>query len=480
MNTIQRIIKNTLSLLIGDITANFFGFIAIVYLVRILGPEDFGKISFAMAIVAYFTLITNLGLLLLGTQEIARRKEKIEDYIGSILTLRLSLAILSFCLLLLLTFFLNKPTEIKYLLILYGLALIPYALILEWVFQGMEKMEYIGASRIVASVMPLVLILWFIKGSAQLLLIPCFQVIGNLLAAGLLTYIFVKGFGRLKFRFGWIYWQGLLKQALPIGFAIIMTQIYQGIDIVMLGFMKSNEEVGYYNAAYKIVMVFILLIGAYSNAIYPVISNYYKTSLDSLKKLLGLTDKIMISLALPLAVGGTIIAEPLVHLLYGSGYDNGIIALQILFWVFVIMSMNVARGWGLLGCDRQKQYSMGTAAAVAGNIVLNFMLIPPLGLLGAAIARLLAEGIAFTLYHLEFSRLVKVAFIAHTIKPLFASLVMGSFVYWGLNNLNLNMFVLVLGGLFIYVTLLYLIKGITKEEANLIRNMILAGNLGAG
>ncbi len=108
MNTAQRIVKNTFSLLFSSIFAQFISFFVVVYLARILGPGDFGKISFAITITIYFTLIINLGLPLLGTREIARDREKINDYLNNILTMRLCLAALSFGLLLLMTFFLNK------------------------------------------------------------------------------------------------------------------------------------------------------------------------------------------------------------------------------------------------------------------------------------------------------------------------------------------------------------------------------------
>lgn len=472
MNTAQRILKNFLSLLSAGIVTSLLSFVAIIYLARVLGPGDFGKINFAIAIVVYLTLIANLGLPLLGTREIARKREKIRDYLGSIVTLRLCLALFGFGLLLLMAFLLNKPLEIKYLIILYGLGIIPSALTPDWAFQGVEKMEYIGIGHILASGIYLGLVLWFVKSSKQLLLVPCFQVVGNLLAAGLLLSILVKNFGKPKFRFNLIFWRSLIRQSIPIGFTLIMIRIYYGVDTIMLGFMKSDKDVGYYNAAYKIIMLLFLVIGAYCSAIYPVISNYYKTSLNSLKQLLEITTKLMISALLPLAIGGTIIAKSIMRLLYGAGYDNGIVALQILLWVLAIMSINVAQAWGLLGCDRQKQFLMGAVAITLSNIILNFMLIPPFGLIGAAIATVSAEGIACVIYRIQFQKIIKIPFAKPVLKSLFASSIMGLFLYWGLNNLNLNVFVLIFGGMFIYTMFFYLTKGITKEEVDMIKSVI--------
>jgi len=476
MNRAQKIIKNSISLFTGDIVSNLLGFVSIIYLVRILGPENFGKISFCMAFVAYFALIVNFGLPLLGTQEISRNNEKIRYYLNNILSLRLLLASLSFALLFLTAIFLNKPYEIKYLLILYGLGLFPFALLLEWLFQGIEKMEYIGVGRILSALTYLALVFWFIKGPSQLFLVACFQVATSFLAALFLIYIYLKNHGYPGFGFELAACKGLIKQAFPVFVAIGLTQVYQGTDIVLLGFMRGNTEVGYYNAAYKIILVFMLSVGAYSSAIYPVIASYFKVSLSSLRQLLELTNKLMVSLSLPLAVGGTIIAKPLMRLFYGTEYDNGVIALQIFFWVLVIMSLNVARGWGLLGCDKQKQYSLGTLAAVVVNISLNFILIPRIGLAGAALARLLSEVTACLFYHVELAKIVKISLFGHIFKPLLASLLTGSFVYWGLNNAGFNITALISSAAVIYTIIFYLIKGITLQEFRLIRNMVLAHN----
>jgi len=472
LNTAQRIVKNMMSLLISGAIAQSFTFVSIIYLARILGPADFGKINFAIAIVVYFTLIGNMGLPLLGTREIAREKDKIKEYLGGILALRLSLAVLGFSLLLLMTFFLNKPPEIKYLIILYGLGLIPSALLLDWAFQGVEKMEYIGLGRILAAVIYVGLVLGFVKGHQQLLLIPCFHVAANLSVAGLLISMFVRHFGKPKFGFNLVFWRGLLRQALPIGFSLIMIQIFYNIDTVMLGFMRSDEEVGYYNAAYKIIMLLILASGAYHDAIFPVISNYYTTSMDSLKSLLLQTARLMVTLALPLAVGGTVLARPIMNLIYGAKYEAGIIAFQILVWTFAINCIDTIYSRGLLASNRQNKYALVLTVVAASNVLLNFVLIPLLGLLGAAIATVLAQIIALLMFYIEFSEILQVSFKGYVLKPAVASAIMALFIIGGQRGLNLNVFELILGGAVVYFLSLGSIGGIKLGDIQLVSGYI--------
>jgi len=133
VNTVQRIAKNFLSLSSGEIISRIFSFIAIVYLARILGVENFGKIGFAQAILVYFMIITELGLTTLGTREIARAKNKIDGYAGNIAAFRLVLAVAAFCLLCLFTSIINIPGETRYLMMFYGLSLYSSSLHWDWV-----------------------------------------------------------------------------------------------------------------------------------------------------------------------------------------------------------------------------------------------------------------------------------------------------------------------------------------------------------
>jgi len=469
MNTTQRIVKNTTSLFFSGVFTRLLNSIIVVYLARVMGPGDFGKINFAVAIVAYFTMFANLGMPLLGAREIARDRENINYYLSNILTLRLCISILSFALLLLITFLLNKPFEIKYLIILYGLGLIPSALLLDWAFQGVEKMEYVGGGNILTAIIYVVLVLLFVKSPEELLLIPCFQVTGYIIAAGLIFSIFLRGFGRPQFKFDFISWRNILRQALPIGISIIMIQIIYNIDTVMLGFMRSNEEIGYYNAAYKIILLIILVGSTYFDAIYPVISNYYKTSLDSLKRLQDYTAKLMVTMAFPFALGGTILAKPIMNLLYGPKYNEGIIAFQILIWAAALIYVNMIYARGMWACNKQNEYVKIVITQAIVNIGLNFFLIPPLGTEGAAISTVCAEFLGFFFYYREFNKVVSIPIHNYIIRPLLASIVMALFLKLGV---NMNIFLLIFGGMFIYTISLYLMKGITREDLMLVQSIV--------
>lgn len=470
MNTARRIVRNFLSLSLAQLISRFIFFLAIIYLARILGPEDFGKINFAQAVVLYFMLVANLGLTTLGTREVARNKNRTGDYLHNIVTLRLTLALFSFCLLVVFAFLVHKLAEIRYLIIVYGLSLFPSALLIEWVFRGEERMEFIGISRIVDKLSYGVLIYILIKDPEKLWLIPWLWLIAATVASGFLIYVFIRQFGKIRLNFNFSFWKSMLGVALPMGLAWMMIQIYNNFDTIMLKFIKGNEVVGWYNAAYKIIWFIFMLGGLYIVTIFPVISKFYKESSEKLRILLSLSAKLMITIGLPLGIGGAILGKPIIHFFYGIEYDNGVIAFQILIWYVFISFICMVYANSLLACNREKKYAIGVSLAAATNLILNIFLIPPFGLIGAAISTVAAEGALFIYAYREFQKVERVEFKRYLLKPLLGASLMGVFLYL---NLNWNIFLLIFLGVIIYTAVLFLLRSISKEELALIKESFL-------
>ena len=198
MSTTRRILKNFLSLSFAQIITKALGLIVVAYLARVLGTEGFGKIGFAQAILAYFILLVNLGLNTFGTREVAWNREEINRYVNNILTIRLIASIGAFALLAVFVYFIPKPAETKKLILLYGLTIFTFAFTINWLFQGIERMEFIALSQIAGTLINVGLIFFIIKSPQQLLKVPLIQVIAAVVAIGILFFILVKDFSVFK------------------------------------------------------------------------------------------------------------------------------------------------------------------------------------------------------------------------------------------------------------------------------------------
>jgi len=470
MGTVRRVAGNVLLLSFAQIAALAILFLVNIHLARTLGVAGFGRINFAWAVALYFTLVTNLGLTILGTREVARNKDEIDRYVGNILSLRIVLTILSFFLLLAFVALINKPTEVKYLIIFYGFYLFSYALLMEWLFQGIEKMGFIGISRILGSLFYGGLILLLVKDAKQIMLVPWLWFGGGLFASGFLIYIFIRRFGIPKLKFDFPFWKSMLKIALPMGAAFVMIQVYYNFGIVILGFMKNDEVVGWYGAAYRAVLFIWRFIPLFILAIFPLMSKYYKESKEKLKLLISSATKLMSTVALPLGIGGTILAKPIMTFLYGEEYINGVIALQILIWTVVIISIRCSYEQSFLACNREKRYLLGVMTGAGTNIVLNLILIPYFSFKGAAIAAVISEFV-FSLYMFFYFKIVsRRKMVKYLFKPFLAASFMGFLLYY---LKDLNLFLSILIGIAIYLITILLLKGITWEELGWLKRQIM-------
>lgn len=450
-----------MSLAFGEIVSKAIGFLVMVYLARTLGTAGFGKFSFAQAIVIYFVLLINLGLDIYGTRQIARSPAEGRSLVDHLLALRVLAAVVSYSILLVLIWLMPKDLVTKQLLVYMGLLIFVFSFNLEWFFQGMEKMQYISLSRIIRAVFYALFIFIWVKGSDDVVLVGIFFTASAFLAACLLFGIFIRQNRLPRFRIDLPAWQGMLKISLPMGFSLIMITIYHNLDSVMLGFMKSDEVVGWYNAAYKIIMIMILPATLLHSAFLPALSRIGDK--DKMKQVANNFLKACFLLGVPVGFGGVILAQPLILLVFGAEYANSVIPLQILTWNTALVFINVAYGIPLLAWGKEKKFTLYVALGAAVNLVFNFLLIPPYGMIGASLATVLAELTVFIGVYREFQKSVSIPFFQSARKPFIASCVMliGMILC---QKLVSGFFALFFIGSIVYFGTMVALRGITAND----------------
>lgn len=425
---------------------------------RVLGSTNLGKIAFARGILAYFMIVPNWGLDVLGTRMIARKREKFDELVNHFLTLRFFLGIVAFLLLCLFVHIIEKPFETRQLILLFGLSLIPFSLLLEWFFQGVEKMEFIGLSRAVGKLVILSLVFFLIDDSQQLLLVPVFWLAGGVAASGFLIALFFRQYGAIRFCFDRGLWRDLLKRALPLGFSFFMVNVYYSFDIVMLGFLKDDEVVGWYAVAHTIVLFLIGILSLFIKTIFPLMSNYYRSSEEKLKSLISNSVRLLSLVALPIGISGTLLAKPILRFFFGVNFDGGVVALQILIWSVVVVFIRSTFGHSFLAGDGEKRYMVGAVLGCFTNIFLNVLLIPRFSLNGAAIASVVGEFVFFLYIFFYFQIVKKKALLKHHWKLILAGILMGMIL---ISVQKIHVFLAILLGCTAYVLFALLLRYFT-------------------
>lgn len=462
--------KNFLSLSTSEVLSRFIGFITTAYMARVLSSAAFGKVNFVEAIITYFLVIVNPGLSVIGIREIARDREHKEDYISTITALKFILFFLAILILFVLIFLIDKPYEIKLLIFLYGLTLLPASFLIDWVFNGLEKMEYTALTNIAARALFMILVISIVKSASHVFAIPLIKLVTDTFIVISLILIFNRSFGKIRFSFDRKLAWDVMKAALPLGYSFCMIGIYYSAGTIMLGFMRDDQTVGYYNAASKITLFLIAFSGAFYSAIFPVMSSYYKSSFERLRDFQKKVIKMLVTVALPLGIGVSLLAPRIISFIYGSEYLESVKVLQLLIWAVVIIYINVPFANSMVAMDKQNKLAVAVTIGALTSLSLNFFLIPSLGMTGAAIANICAEFAVFVFSYITMKKATSGDPFIFMPKPLLASLIMGLFIF--LFGARFQIFLAISLSAAVYILALYIVRGISQEDIRFIKEKI--------
>lgn len=471
MSTVQRFAKNTtflfVSRVVNVILASFF----IVYTARYLGAEGYGILSFATAFIAIFGIFMDFGLSRLMVREVARDKSLASRYLGNTAAMKLILTTITFGLIAATINLLGFPEQTIMIVYLIGLSVAfdVFSSIFYSIFEAYERMEFESLGRIIHDAVLLASTLFVIS---QGLGIVSFGIVYLLARVVTLGYNFAVCSGRFvkpKIEIDWGFWKTTIKEAFSFGLTYFFVTIYYWIDSVILSITKGDLVVGWYGAAYRLIMILLYIPGMFSISIFPVMSRFHISSEDHLRLTCEKYFKYMTILALPIGVGMTLLADRIVLLIFGSGYIGAVIALQILVWSAVLIFIGHAFDQLLDSSNRQKTKAKITGFAMILNAILNLILIPGFSYIGAGVTRLITESAVLILIITVSSRIgygPSKGNLSDTIKTIAATLPMIILIVC-LKNLNL-LFLILLSAL-IYLLSLYLLRVFSKEDRKILR-----------
>lgn len=479
MSTVQRIAKNTSVLLIARILSYLLTFFYMVYIARYLGAAGFGILSFALAFTAIFGVLTDFGLHPLTVREVARDKSLASKYLANISLMKIILVTITFGLIALTINLMGYPEQtirVVYLMALYVI-FISFTGMFYSIFQAYERMEYESLGHMLNSILILCGVIFATKygfsvvGFASLFFLA--SIVPLLYSFAILRWKISNpsvAWSPRKLEMDLSFWKPAIKEALPFGLSTVFSTIFFWVDSVMLSVMKGDAVVGWYNAAYRMVVALLLIPIAFRTAIFPVMSRFYITSENSFRLSLEKFFKYMVILGIPIGVGTTLLAQRFILLIFGAEYANSILALQILVWSSVLLFMSVPFATLFTSLNRQEIGAKITGLCCALNIALNLILIPKYSLIGASIATVSTE---FILLALHFIWAVKIGYgipsrelAGIMLRVLIAGILMGIFIMY---FYDLTLWALIPLAILLYFGILYLIKGIGKEDMFLVR-----------
>lgn len=444
------------------VTANMMSqgclFLASLYLARTLGPESFGRVSFAATFAAFFVIFTDCGLTLYGIREASCNPKSVNMVVRVILRERIVLATLSFGLLAGITLVINKPSAVRLLILFYGLGAFPAALLIEWAFQGLEQFRIVAFGRFVTGIIYLLLVILFVQSPSQEMIPPLAWIATGFIVSLFLGYIFFRAHGKPAESDPAYGFLSLTRKTFPMGLSLIMIQIVYTIDSVMLGFLGSDADVGVYAAVYKIILALVLVGAVYFESVFPLMSRLCIRSHASFIALHCLNLKIVSAFIAPLFIAGIICGELLINFLFGRAYSSGLSAYVILLLSVVLIYYNMLYARGLWAFNKQNIFLVIVTFQSVINISLNMMLIPKYGINGAATSTLIAELVGLVMYYRYLGKIVSIQIEYNNLIP-FVLVACMFLIYKAVDNV-----IVIFPLLIAYITILYVIKFITRDE----------------
>lgn len=366
------------------------------YISRVLMPEGVGKITFASSIITYFNMISQLGLPIYGIRACAKvrdNKEELTRTVHELLLINFLMTLVTYIILGFALTFLSRMRNERTLYIILSSLIFLSAIGMEWLYKALEQYTYITIRSLAFKLIAFVGIFIFVRSSEDYLIYAILTIIASS-AFNILNFIYARKF----IRFTSVGHYNLKKHMKPIFIFFAMscaTTIYTNLDTVMLGFMKTDVDVGYYNAAVKIKIILVGLVTSLGTVLLPRLSYYVEQKKqEEFKKLSKKAMKFVFLIASPLMVYFILFAETCILFLSGDAFIDAVVPMKIIMPTILLIGITNVLGIQIL-VPLGKEIKVLLSVIVGGiiDVIFNLLFIPSFASSGAALGTLVAEFI---------------------------------------------------------------------------------------
>lgn len=367
-----------------------------IYVVRYLGSENFGKLSYSTSLIGLFGAIAKLGLDAIVVRNLVKDEVSSQEILGTAFFLKFVGSLLTIILINYATWVLQDEPQIRRMTLIIALGLL---------FSCFEVIDFWFQSQVLSGERVKV-------RSIQLILISIVKVLFILLGLPLIAFVWLTLVDAFLIAVGYIliyyrhkqsvfYWQvnwskaiEMLQNSWSLILSAVMVTIYVKIDQVMLGNMVTNEVVGNYAAAVRFSEVWYFVPVAICSSVFPAIVRAKQRSRQEYYTRLQHLYDLVAWIALAIAIPMTFLSGILMRTLLGEEYAQAGRILALHIWAGPFVFLGVARSQWLIAEDLSQFSFATTSLGAVTNILLNFLLIPIYGGNGAALATVISYAVA--------------------------------------------------------------------------------------
>lgn len=371
-----------------------FPLITFPYVSRILLPIGTGKVSFANSVVTYFVMISQLGIPTYGIRACAivrNDEEKLKKTVYELFLINVVMSILAYIVFFVALIYVPRLRADRTLFLITGTLIFFNTIGVEWLYKALEQYTYITVRSIIFKFIALIAMFALVHDVDDYVIYGGISIFAAS-ASNAFNFIRLrKIIGKKKV--SQLNFKQHFKPIFTFFIISCATTIYTNLDNVMLGFMKDDVEVGYYNAATKIKNILVSIVTSLGTVLMPRASYYLQNGMeDEFYKLSKKAVKFVFLAATSMMIYFMLFAREGVLFLSGEAFEGAILPMMIVMpTLFFIGLTNIMGIQMLVPMGREDAVMISTFAGAIVDLILNAIFIPMLGSTGAAIGTLVAE-----------------------------------------------------------------------------------------
>jgi len=384
MNKVANIAKNTSYLTLALIIQKVISFFYFILLARFLGLHALGQYYTAISFTTIFSILIDFGFNNVLTREVAKDQNRASAWLQSILGMKLILAFFTFIFAIIIAAFAYEQTLFILILIsACSMVLDSFTTTFFSVARGFHNLKYESIASIVFQLIVLVFG-YFALVSHQ----PLSVLLTALAAASIFNFFYsaliIKKRFNLKIKPRWNILQvkSIFFISWPFALYNALQRLFTYLDSLLLGFIAGYGQVGLYQIAFKLIFALQFLPMAFTASLYPAMSAYWQNNREQLKISFERAINYLVIISLPIIFGIFALADKIVPL-FKAG-EEAVWPLRLSIAALFFIFLNFPVGSLLNACDRQRRNTTNMAMVTFVSVLINLLLIPRWGALGAS------------------------------------------------------------------------------------------------
>jgi len=370
-------------------------FFVTIYVIRYLGPHNYGLLSYAVSFVGMFGFIASMGVDHIVYRELIKTPDREPEIMGSALLLRLIGGTVATALAIVAAFIFHQDAIDRLLIVLISFTLFGGAWqVITYSFQARVLAKYPAIITLTIAIILAVAKIAIIALDKGIIFFAFVLVLESVLYAVLYVACYTRHFGSiLKWYIKKETVLEIFYNSLPLLLSTVSIIIYSRIDQVMLRHYLDAAAVGIYDAAVRLSDVWYIIPNILLASLFPAIMNAQKAADDSYQSRLKHLAALLLVLSIGVAIPISLFSDTIIHILYGDSYSASSSVLMIYIWSLAGFSLGQLMNMFLIAEDYTGIYLVSSVSTVAVNVILNIFLIPPFGVTGAAFATLISYSL---------------------------------------------------------------------------------------